>query len=115
MSTDTYVKLREITCGIVKHSSGQYHLFPFFPGVFTADRLSGHGQRRLFVCGPVDEDGLSPPADLQVVLPAPLDPVREVLQRAVVEVVPGSQRLGIDKGGPALEGLVGAPDVVVHV
>lgn len=52
---------------------------------------------------------------LELVLDTQLDPVGEVLQRAVVEAVAGSQWFGKGERFPTLEEPVLGPDVLVHV
>lgn len=55
---------------------------------------------------------LLPPAQLQLILP---DPVRKVLQGAVLEAGSGSEGPGIGEGGSPLEDPAVGRDVFIHV
>lgn len=95
-----------------------HHLFPFVVDCVAADGIRGlrgtPGLEAVLQSTPV-EGRLPPPVTLQLVLHAQLDPVGEVLQRAVVEAVAGAQGFGKGERRPTLEEPVLGPDVLVHV
>lgn len=95
-----------------------HHLFPFVVHCVAAEGVRGlrgtPGLEAVLQSAPV-ESRLSPPVTLQLVLRAQLDPVGEVLQRAVVEAVAGPQGFGKGERRPALEDPVLGPEVLVHV
>lgn len=88
---------------------------PLLLGVVAADGVRGRGQQVLF-CS-IDcslEQGVSPLA-VQLVLHLHFDASGEVLQRAVLEAIPRSQRFGKREGGSTLVDPTGATNIILQI
>lgn len=97
-----------------QHFCSVHHLFQLLLRVVPDEWLRGCG-RTLFVWLAEVENTLFPPVHVHLLLRSQFDPVGEVLQGAVLEVVAGAERFGKGERGPTLEDPVTGPDIVVHV
>lgn len=91
------------------------HLLPFVLECVAVERVRRLGGTHALFWSTWAENGLSPPVALQLALRGQLDPVGEVLQRAVLEAVACAQGFGKGERDPTLEEPVLGPDVLVHV